>query len=74
MHIFSQNNYENGSKKTFAIISKSAKFVKVFFRERFPVYGITLGMVISSKQQLVAAKTETNILHPKCKQHVAFQA
>ena len=35
MHVFSQNNYkvENGSKKTFAIIPKSAKFANVFFRE-----------------------------------------
>ena len=41
MHVFSQNNYkiENGSKETFVIIPKSTKFVNVFFRERFPIYG-----------------------------------
>ena len=35
MHVFSQNNQkiENGSKKTFVIIPKSAKFVNVFLRE-----------------------------------------
>ena len=35
MHVFSQNNYkiENGSKETFAIIPKFAKFVNVFFHE-----------------------------------------
>ena len=33
--LFSQNNYkiENGSKKTFTIIPKSAKVANVFFRE-----------------------------------------
>ena len=33
--LFSQNNYkiENGSKKTFRIIPKSAKVANVFFRE-----------------------------------------
>ena len=33
MHVFSQNNYkiENGSKKTFTIIPKSAKFAKSMF-------------------------------------------
>ena len=44
MHIFSQNNYkiENGGKKTFVIIPKSAKFTNVFFREWFPIYGMLI--------------------------------
>ena len=39
---FSQDKWkiENGSKKTFAIITKSAKIANVVFREWFPMYTV----------------------------------
>ena len=46
MHVFSQDNLkiENGSKKSYAIIPKSAKFVNVFLHKWFPIYGIYCDM------------------------------
>ena len=48
MYVFSQDNYkiENGNKKTFASIPKSAKFANVFFHQGFPIYGIQASVVL----------------------------